>query len=92
MDITEITNDIIGKKITCYIDDDFIDDGEITKEDNNFYILQNKRDGFEINNKKGYKYSWTLNDGSQIKLKSEFINVSQIKLKESLTTSIELWI
>jgi|688.fasta_scaffold36826_12 hypothetical protein len=92
MDITEITDDMVSKKITCYIDGTFIDDGEITKEGDNFYILQNEQDGFEIKNKKGYKYSWTLKDGSQIKLKSEFINVSQIKLKESLTTSIELWI
>jgi hypothetical protein len=92
MDITEITDDMIGKKITCYIDNTFIDDGEITKEDDYFYILQNKKDGLEIENKKGYEYSWTLKDGSQSKLKSDFINVSQIKLKESLTTSIELWI
>ena len=57
MDITEITDDMIGKKITCYIDSVFIDDGEITKEDDYFYILQNKKDGVEINNKKGYEYS-----------------------------------
>jgi hypothetical protein len=57
MDITEITDDMIGKKITCYIDNTFIDDGEITKEDDYFYILQNKKDGVEINNKKGYEYS-----------------------------------
>lgn len=85
MDITEITDDMIGKKITCYIDNTFIDDGEITKEDDYFYILQNKKDGVEIKNKKGYEYSWNLQHFNN----PSFNGVKEIKFKE---TSIELWI
>ena len=92
MDITEITDDMIGKKITCYIDGVFIEDGEITKEGDFFYILQNKKQGSIIDKKKGYKYSWSLNLGTSFHLSRSSINVTSIKLKESLTTSIELWI
>jgi hypothetical protein len=92
MDITKITDDMIGKKITCYIDGVFIEDGEITKKNNYFYILQNKKNGDSIRHKKEYKYSWGVHTGSQRDLLSYSINVSQIKLKESLITPIELWI
>jgi hypothetical protein len=90
MDITEITDDMIGKKITCYIDFTFIDDGEITKEGKNFFILQNKRDGTNAYNKKLYCYSWLIWGGLKNDLKANY--VKDIKLKNPLITPIELWI
>ena len=39
MDITNITDDMIGKKITCYIYDKFINDAEITKEGDLFFCI-----------------------------------------------------
>ena len=43
MDITEIKNNMIGKKITCYIKDTFIEDGEITKEEGDFLAARSNK-------------------------------------------------
>ena len=88
MDITNITDDMIGKKITCYIKDTFIEDGEITYNGKHFFILHNKKDGSEIKDKKGYKYSWIINYYDNL----NHNNVTNLKLKIPLTSSIELWI
>ena len=85
MDIAEITDDMIGKKITCYIKEVFIDDGEITKEGDSFFILQNKKNGAYLNNRKGYKYSWLIKFCED----PGYDSVKELKLKK---TSIELWI
>lgn len=90
MDITNITDDMIGKKITCHIYDKFIDDAEITKEDNCYYILQNSKDGFSCRNKKNYRYSFKIYDGSLFNLKRE--QITQIKLKTPTEPIIDLWI
>ena len=47
-----------GRKVTCYIEDVYIDDAEIIVEDEKIYILQNIQDGFSILRKNGYRYSW----------------------------------
>lgn len=38
--------------------------GEIQKEDGEIYLCQNKQNGNECDDKLGYKYSWTIEDGS----------------------------
>lgn len=90
MDITNITDDMIGKKITCYIKDEYIDDGEITYDTiyESFYILQNKKDGANCRNKKTYKHSWVINYANNL----PYSDITKLKLKNPITSSIELWI
>lgn len=91
MDITNITDDMIGKKITCYFSGNrYTEDAEITKENNCFYILQNIADGFRCRNTKNYAYSYNVYDGSIYSLKKE--QVTQIKLKIPIEPIIYLWI
>lgn len=45
-------------------DDKFV--GVITEEDGKFYICQNVRNGESCKEKKGFKYSWCIGDGSKI--------------------------
>lgn len=86
MVITKITDDLIGKKITCKIQNTYIDDAEITKNGNIFFILQNLKDGNEARNKKGYKYSWVVDYGSSSELRT--LQVKDIKLKQN---SYPIW-
>lgn len=86
MVIKEITDDLIGKKITCKIQNTYIDDAEITKDGNIFFILQNKKDGSCAYDKKGYKYSWVVDYGSSSELRT--FQVKDIKLKQN---SYPIW-
>jgi hypothetical protein len=87
MDITEITDDMIGKKITCYIHGTFIDDGEIDHDGEFFVICHNICNGRHYKNK-NYKYTWRINYSNN----PGNDGVTSIKLKEPLITPIELWI
>lgn len=73
--LTSITDEHIGKLISCEIELDynlpntFIEEGFIYKEKNNFYILQNHRFGSaprDLPRKlyKMYKASWCIMDGT----------------------------
>lgn len=88
MDITNITDDMIGKKITCYIYDKFIEDAEITKEEDLFFVLQNIESGLNCKNKKGYKYFWTIGSNNY----NLEIHLTKVRLKTPTEPSIELWI
>lgn len=87
MDITNITDDMIGKKITCYIYDTFIEDGEIGHDGEYFcilHILQDLQNGRTYKNKE-YKYSWGLKHADN----PGFNGITKLRLKYP---SIELWI
>lgn len=53
-----------GKKISCKLLHHDIPEGEITIENGNVFLCQNVRDGFDCNNKRGYKYSWFLSENT----------------------------
>lgn len=74
MEITHITPDLVGKKVTCTINqttktsgsnigEHIILDGEIAGGPGKYYILQNIADGTKPEPKlmNGYKFGWTLN-------------------------------
>ncbi len=87
MDITNITDDMIGKKITCYIYEKFIDDGEIGHDGEYFCILQNIRHGRNYKNAE-YEYSW----GIRFANKPNFNGVTKLRLKTPIEPIIDLWI
>lgn len=55
--------------------------GRIQKEDDNYYLCQNEWDGSDADNKLGFKYSWIVQKGTVVDLKSE--DVSQLQLLKS---------
>ena len=67
MEITELTLDLIGKKISCEIRGDIISEGEIYFAKDNYYILQNIKDGGHDkhvkDSKTKYKYGWCILKG-----------------------------
>lgn len=58
----KLKQDMIGRKITCFIDGIFIEDAEIHYEYNRFFILQNKCHGCNSEDKKEYNFSWVIQD------------------------------
>ena len=80
MNITQITDDMIGKKVSCSIYNKVSKEGIITKENNKYFICQNKSDGVICSDKRNYKYSWMVNTGSLIDLNNE--GVCNLKLLE----------
>lgn len=86
MYITEITDQHVGKKISCIIDQDTIKEGEISKEGSYYYILQNIKNGATAKHKKDYKYSWGIFEGRDVKS----FNISQLKLLNQ-SNIYELW-
>ena len=53
-----------GMSVTCKIHETEITDAKIQDEKGNFYICQNLMNGDECEDKLGYKYSWSVLDGS----------------------------
>ena len=51
-----------GLSITCEIDGKKIDDAKLHFESGKWWVCQNKKDGFDCNDKLGYKYSYTANN------------------------------
>lgn len=49
-----------GKKVTCVINGNKIEDAMIHVENGDIYILQNKMQGESCNIKKNYQYSWDI--------------------------------
>jgi hypothetical protein len=90
VEITEITDKLIGKKISCIIEGITIKDAEIYKYNKNYYILNNLKNGQNLNadHKKEYKYDWFINNGNFDELL--YNDVKDIKL---LNTShiYEVW-
>ncbi len=53
-----------GKRFACKIDGTEVI-GRITVEHNEVYLCQNEKKGGDCRNKRGYSYSWVVDDGSQ---------------------------
>jgi len=63
--ITQITDAMVGKKVTCKIHSHIIKDAKIQKTGDNYYICQNSKQGSSCGSDKlGYSYSWCVNNGS----------------------------
>jgi hypothetical protein len=92
VEITEITDKLIGKKISCIINGIIIKEGVIVKDFHKYYILQDKKFGscpsYLIRDKYNYKGYWGIATGSESDL--NITNVKNIKL---LNTSriYEVW-
>lgn len=64
MYIEELKPEHVGKRISCYIEDNIIIDAKIQLESGKYYICQNVIKGSECHYLLGYKYSWTVARGS----------------------------
>jgi len=53
-----------GRKFSAKIKGDYVE-GLIRVEDGRVYLCQNKRDGADCDDKLGFKYSWSVRDGSR---------------------------
>ena len=63
--ITQITDAMVGKKVTCKIYQTEITDARIQKQADVYYICQNSQEGSSCGSDKlGYSYSWCVNKGS----------------------------
>ncbi len=70
-----------GKRVTCEIDGEYIDDAKIVVEADRIYVCQNKRLGSSPKNKVGYEKGWCisiLSRGYEI----DNYGVTKIQLKE----------
>jgi hypothetical protein len=55
-------------------------EGRIQKEGSDIYLCQNEKNGSDADNKLGYHHSWTINDGSIDKLKSNSVEIFDLEL------------
>ena len=55
-------------------------EGRIQKEGDTIYLCQNVKNGSDADNKLGYHHSWTINDGSIDKLKSNSVEIFDLEL------------
>jgi hypothetical protein len=62
-----LTEQWVGKKVTCVIEGEYIGDATIQYEDDIYYICQNIKDGTAPFNTLGYSYGWST-DGTEISL------------------------
>lgn len=62
MEIEKLTQDLIGKEISCIINGIEIKSAKINFQNQSYYICQNKKDGSRCKNTLGYKYSWWISD------------------------------
>lgn len=58
-----------GMRVTCEIDGARIIDAKIQEQDGDFYICQNKKDGYSCKDKLGYDYSLTVKSTYVTKLR-----------------------
>ena len=80
--ITQVTNDMIGKKVTCKIEGKVINDAKIQKDGAKYYICQNIKNGNLAEDLLGYKCSWSIETGSSINLKKN--HITDLKLVSEL--------
>lgn len=66
-----------GKRFACKINGTEVS-GMITVEHNEVYLCQNEREGNGCENKRGYKYSWSVEDGHPDRL--SFNKVTDFRL------------
>ena len=56
-------------------------EGKIHKRKGGYiYLCQNKKDGEDAPNKHGYKYSWSILEGTLDQLRYTWINVTNLKI------------
>jgi hypothetical protein len=80
--ITEMSDDLIGKRVTCTIQGNVVPDGRIQKEGEKYYICQDKCAGSECKDKLGYKHSWSLLGGTVENIKNHNVDVLQLHPEE----------
>ena len=66
-----------GKRFACKINGTEVS-GMITVEEGEVYLCQNEREGNDCENKRGYKYSWAVDDGHPDRL--SFNKVTDFRL------------
>jgi len=79
--IKSLTTEMDGKHITCKIENTVISDARIVFEEDNYYIVQNLKNGSDCNEKLGYKYSWVVSDGTPYAIETN--SVTNIQLLNS---------
>jgi len=80
--ITQVTDDMIGKKVTCKIEGTIINDAKIQKNGAKYYICQNIKNGSLAKDLLSYNYSWSIETGSSINLKKN--HITDLKLVSEL--------
>lgn len=83
--IIELNDSMIGKRISCIIEGDIINEAKIQKEDGNYYICQDLKEGSNCKDKLGYKYSWIVDKGSKENLAQYTVRVTKILLLDQPT-------
>lgn len=89
--VEKVTDDLIGKRISCKIYNHIVTNAQIVKEEGKYYILNNHKhcSGSRPNDYsliKDWKYSWSVGSGDKTALSSNA--VSNIEL---LLEGYELW-
>ena len=79
--ITQITDAMVGKKVTCKIYQTKITDARIQKQADIYYICQDHQSGTPCNDTLGYKYSWSVIKGAFSNLEDN--NVTELNLVET---------
>jgi len=69
----------VGTKFKAKIEGTWCE-GRIQKEGSDIYLCQNEKNGSDADNKLGYHNSWTINDGSIDKLKSNSVEIFDLEL------------
>ena len=64
MKITKLTQDLIGKEISCTINGVEINEARIQYDIIRFYICQNQKEGLECSDRLGFQFSWGISDGN----------------------------
>lgn len=92
MEIKNLDKSYDGKIISCYIHNEFIEEGKIIYDQGVFYIFQNKVDGAVPRSRisrNSYVYSWCVDGGDEIDLKGN--GVKDIKLLSNVNNSYEIY-
>ena len=88
MEITQLTQDMVGKKFTCSIEGREITDGRIQYANESYYLCQNKVCGSSCDDKLGYSKSWSVSDGKKSELDNN--NVTNLVIVEELPTEVSI--
>jgi hypothetical protein len=88
MEITQLTQDMVGKKFTGSIEGKEITDGRIQYENKSYYLCQNKVSGSSCDDKLGYSKSWSVQEGTASILKKN--HVTKLVILEELPTEVSI--
>lgn len=97
MEITVLTDEHIGLKVSCVIERIEIEEAVIIKSDGRFYICQNVQDGscpyYDTTEElktilQGYRYSWVISNPSDLTFNS-VRNVMPLDKKRLSSTAIQ---